>query len=200
MKHKFDIQNIASGLSSRGGFYPGALVPTLDKTGRVRPIASYNIGTTATEPKRYTAKGSPLRNEDFRLGELYFMPVYINGKEIKNATICLTQAKVIVKTQMPGANGSVKEYISLDDMSITVKAQLTADDGDYPEELMEQISSLWQINEAVQIISAITDIMLPLDTKVVLETITIDEVGEMESVQNVTLTLTADQPFELEIK
>lgn len=201
MKHKYNITNIlSSALAARGTFYPGMLIPGLDNTGYVQPFGQYPITGENAAPKMITDKGSPLRKAAAEMGVYYFLPVEVNGVELPNAVMSLSQAKIIAKTQMPGANGSVKEYISLDDMTIDLTAVLIGDDGNYPEGAMEQISNLWRLNEAVEIVSALSDIMLPAGTKVVLEELTIDPVGEYEDVQTISLRLTSDEVFELELQ
>lgn len=201
MKHKYDIGKIImSSLSARGLFYPGIFIPGLDKSGKVINDAKYNVNTIAPEEKLYTDKGSPLRNEDLKLGTYYFMPVYINKVEMPNAVISMSQSKVIIKTPLVGRNGTVKEFIAMDDFQIDVIIVLVGDNNEYPEKEIEQIEQLWRVNEAVEIISAITDMWLPVDSKVVLTDLIIDPVGEYENVQVISLKLISDINFELEIE
>lgn len=189
-----------SSLSARGLFYPGIFIPGLDKSGKVINDAKYNVNTIAPEEKLYTDKGSPLRNEDLKLGTYYFMPVYINKVEMPNAVISMSQSKVIIKTPLVGRNGTVKEFIAMDDFQIDVIIVLVGDNNEYPEKEIEQIEQLWRVNEAVEIISAITDMWLPVDSKVVLTDLIIDPVGEYENVQVISLKLISDINFELEIE
>lgn len=189
-----------SALACRGTFYPGMFIPGLDRTGSVSTPEQYDINSQGREPKCYTDKGSPLRVKNYFLGTYYFMPVYINKLRLPNAVISLSQSKIIQKTQMPGSNGSVKEYISLDDMAIEITAVIIGENGEYPSKEMEQINNLWRINEAVEIVSVITDIMMPVGTKVVIEELTVNPVGEYEDVQTISLRLTSDEVFELELQ
>lgn len=201
MKHKYDLGKIAlSALSARGLFYPGIFIPGLDKSAKIPNDTNYDIGKSAPEEKLYTDKGSPLRNEDLKLGTYYFMPVYINRIEIPNAIISLSQSKIVIKTPLVGRNGTVKEFIAMDDFQIEVLLTLVGQNNEYPEKEIEQIEQLWRVNEAVDIISAVTDMWLPVDSKVVLTDLTIDPVGEYENVQIVSLKLVSDINFELEIE
>lgn len=201
MKHKYDIENIVkSALSARGLFYPGIFIPGLDKSGKVLNRSRYNVDTVAPEEKLYTEKGSPLRNEDYKLGTYYFMPVYINDVEIPNAVISLSQSKVVIKTPLVGRNGTVKEFIAMDDFQIDVIMTLVGENNEYPEKEIEKIEQLWRVNEAVDIVSAITDLWLSVDSKVVLTDLTIEPVGEYENLQVISVQLISDINFELEIE
>lgn len=187
-------------VASRAPLYPGIFIPGLDRTGKVVGGEEYFIPPSLIEERTHTEKGSPLRVEGAIKDVFYFMPVWIDGIEMPNAVISVSQSKVIVKTEMPESNGTVKEYISLSDMQIDVVAVLVGTDGNYPEKQLEQINELWRKNEAVPLISALTDMLLPSGTKVVLEELTIDPVGEYEEMQTFSLKMVSDEIFELEIE
>lgn len=62
----------------------------------------------------------------------------------------LSQAKTIVKTQMQGRDGSVKEYINLDDWVLNFKGFIINYDADlYPEERVETMVKFFQLNQVV---------------------------------------------------
>lgn len=201
MKHKYNIENlITQSLAARGLFYPGIFIPGLNKTTGVAQRDGYTSETQAPEQKMFTDKGSPLRREDYVLGTLYFMPVTINDTEIPNTVISLSQAKRIVKTEMPGRDGTVKEFVSLDDLQIDITSVIVGENNDYPEQGIEKICNLWRLNESVEIVSAITDMWMPAGAKVVFTDIAIEPVGEYENVQTITMSLLSDVNLELEIK
>ena len=62
----------------------------------------------------------------------------------------MSQAKVIVKTQLQGRDGSVKEYINLDDWVLNFKGFIINYDEDlYPEDRVESMIKFFQLNQPV---------------------------------------------------
>lgn len=53
--------------------------------------------------------------------------------ELKTALVSVTQSKVIIKTQIQGRNGTVKEYIGLDDYAVVVTGVITGENGVRPD-------------------------------------------------------------------
>ncbi len=197
MNHKYDIKEIVDlVLTAKDMEYPGMLIPALNNTGSFTQT-NYPVDTT-DGVKTHTDKGSQIRKKDLALGSYYFMPVWIDGVEIPNAVISLSQAKNIIKTQLPGRNGTVKEFISADDFVIELIATVIGDD-EYPEAEVEKIQQLWERNEALKIESAITDMWLPDGGNVVLSDIVVEGVGGYEDVQVISMSLLSDINFELTI-
>ena len=188
MTHRFDIENILkNAASARGIPYLGILIPGLDKTG----TTYVNRGDMS---EMHTPNGSLLRDSETG----YYLPVRIGGVLIPHAVLSLSQAKIIVKTQMPGVNGSVKELISLDDINITIVGVIVSDNPNYPEQKVIELKDLWAKNEALEIISVITDIMIPdYPAKVVITDITFEPVAGFENVQTFSITAISDTQLTL---
>lgn len=181
----------------RGAFYPGVINAP---KGQIDKGGSYNVSSHRAEPKMKTSTGSPLRAAGVRMGSLYFMPVMIGDIEMPNAVISITGKKTIIETPMVGRAGSVKELISIDDYEINLTGVLVGKNREYPEDLVASMRDLWKRNQSVKLISALTDLVMENNDKVVIKTIDFPAVGAIEDAQVVKLTATSDIPFELEIE
>lgn len=215
MRHKYNIANLMlSALAYKGAIYPGIFSGRLDKNVRVQTGTDYENIPVASPLERYTSGGAPVRAED-RLGQLYFMPVYIavDGTtiEIPHAVISFTSKKTIVETPLAGRNGSVKELISTDDYEISITGVIESKDRrNYPEAEVKQLEQLYERNEAVELICALGDLLLGDrvtedqrsggNTMIVLKSCRFPAVEAVEYAQVIELTAVSDQPFELEIE
>jgi len=194
MKHRFNIENILkNALAPHGIPYMGILVPGLDKTKIPLLETNYNIDM-CDMAEMHTPSGSLLR--DWETG--YYLPVKIGGVMIPHAVLSLSQSKIIIKTQMPGVNGSVKELISLDDINLTIVGVIVSDDPNYPEQKVIELKELWAKNEALEIISVVTDIMMSeYPAKIVITDITLDPVAGYENIQTFSITAISDTQLTL---
>lgn len=198
MTHRYDIQKmLLDAVGYRGAFYPGVINAP---KGQIDKGGSYNVSSHRAEPKMRTSTGSPLRAAGVRMGSLYFMPVMIGDIEMPNAVISITGKKTIIETPMVGRAGSVKELISIDDYEINLTGVLVGKNREYPEDLVASMRDLWKRNQSVKLISALTDLVMENNDKVVIKTIDFPAVGAIEDAQVVKLTATSDIPFELEIE
>lgn len=186
MKHRFDpIKILESAIGTRGIPFPGMF---------------YGERNTASEQmQEFTPKGSRLYKKD-ALGRWYFMPVHIGDIEIPQAVLSITSKKNIIETSMIGRRGTVKELISIDDYRISLGLYIQSSDGAYPEEQINEIQELWEINQSVAIHSALTDIILYPDNKIVISSISYPSTPGVEDAQLVKLECVTDAPFELIIE
>lgn len=94
------------------------------------------------------------------LGREHFLPVRINDYLVPFAVISINAKKTIVSTPMPERGGSVHEIISVDDYAINIKGILINDDNNFPEKEIANIHKLFEVNNSVELRSALTDIFL----------------------------------------
>ena len=127
------------------------------------------------------------------------MPVVLEHKgkeyEIPNAVISINGKKTIVETAMVGRKGTVKELISVDDYEINIAG--VALDSDFPDSQIAELNDLYNINEAVTLKCALTDIFLEEEDKVVLKSIDFQEMRGCETSQVFKMNLVTDRSFEL---
>jgi hypothetical protein len=97
-------------------------------------MSTFKNATTAILFKGGTYEGSVK-------GELITFP----DVELKTALISVAQAKQIVRTQIQGRDGTVKEYVGMDDYSISVSGTITSDNGIEP---IDEVIDLKQLLDA----------------------------------------------------
>ena len=175
--------------------YPGGFIP--DAPGKHKADGYEYPGEQASE-KTSSDFGSTLRKKDAQ-GRWYFMPIALEHKgteyEIPNAVISIRGKKSIVETAMVGRKGTVKELISVDDYEIRIAGVCL--DVDFPDQQINALNELYNINESVTLKCALTDIFLDEEDKVVIKSIDFAEMKGCETAQVFTMELVTDRSFEL---
>lgn len=202
MVHRFDIPRLLlSYVGYKGLPYPGAFLGMLASKA-VTPD-SYELGSTAPVFKEFTDKGTRLYKRD-HLGRWYFMPVTFKTDagevEFPQAVISITGKKTIVETHMVGRKGSVKELINVDDYKVSLAGFIQSTDGSYPEDEIVKMKELFNVNQAIELVSAITDLIFDEGDKVVITDIAFPSTPGVEDAQVVKIECVTDKPFELIIK
>jgi len=196
---KFDIEKILlSYIGYKGLPYPGAFFGMLkSKTGKQPEYE----GVTQRKPlQEFTNKGTRLYKKD-HLGRWCFMPVtfIVDGKEyeIPTAVLNITGKKTIIETPMVGRKGSVKELINIDDYKVSIAGYIQSTDGSYPEDMITEIKELFNINQSVELVSALTDLIFDDGDKVVITDIAFPSTPGVEDGQIIKIECVTDKPFEL---
>jgi hypothetical protein len=121
----------------------------------------------------------------------------ITTPAIRLATVLLTvsQAKKIVKTEIQGRDGTVKEYIGMDDYHIGITGVITGSNGHYPK---EEAGILKQMLDAPVAIEVISTYLNNLGVhNVVVTDYSFGQVTGGYSMQNFTINCLSDMPLEL---
>lgn len=206
MKHKYNVERLLESIIGYKGVpYPGLFFPN-------RPASGYTGNevqiAASPAPRQELVKGTRLYNRD-ALGRWYFMPVFIRHRalrgddhtlELENAVISITGSKNIVRTPLVGRRGTVKELISVEDYKISIAAFIRSSDGSYPEGQITRMKELYNIDESVELISALTDLLLDEGDRVVITDIQYPPTPGVEDGQAVTIECETDSPFELTIR
>lgn len=195
MTHKYDVtRELLSLIGYKGTFYPGI---GFNKQAPIERGGKYSF-PNADPLVKYTTSGRVIRNIEAN-GEVIYMPVKIDGIELPNAVISITGKKTIVETALVGGRGTVKELISMDDYEISLAGVIVDRFDEYPEKLVKQFHKIWLKNEAVTLLSAISDAVL-IDTRnIIIKTIDFPPVGAFENAQIISLTAVSDYPCTLTI-
>lgn len=193
---RFNLSDmLLSVLGYKGLPYPGGFIP--DAPGKYKADGYEYPGEQASE-KTSSDFGSTLRKKDAQ-GRWYFMPIVLEHKgteyEIQNAVISIRGKKSIVETAMVGRKGTVKELISVDDYEIRIAGVCL--DVDFPDQQINALNELYNINESVTLKCALTDIFLDEEDKVVIKSIDFAEMKGCETAQVFTMELVTDRSFEL---
>jgi len=202
MKPEFDIRKILlSYIGYKGLPYPGAFFGMLKS--RAGKLPEYEMNAPASGFQEFTNKGTRLYKQD-HLGRWYFMPVTLisDGKEyeIPEAVLSITGKKTIIETPMVGRKGSVKELINIDDYKVSIAGYVQSTDGSYPEDAIIKIRELFNINQSVELVSALTDLIFDDEDKVVITDIAFPSTPGVEDGQIIKIECITDKPFELIIE
>lgn len=120
--------------------------------------------------------------------------------DVKLATILInvSQPKRIERTEIPGRDGTVKEYIGLDDFQITVNGIITGDNGVYPA---AEVSALHAMCRAPISIPVVSRYLQNLGIfNIMIMDYNFDQEPGGYSKQNFTLNCISDKPVELIIQ
>lgn len=193
---KFNVVDLLESVIGYKGFpYPGGFIPKLPDKYQKGENFTYTGGVS--NERTHSDLGSVLRKKDAN-GRWYFMPIEINGIEMPNAVISIRGKKTIVETPMVGRKGTVKELISVDDYEIRIAG--VALDSDFPDRQVNELNELFNVNEAVTLKCALTDIFLDEEDKVVIKSIDFAEMRGCETAQVFTMDMVTDRSFELTIE
>lgn len=153
------------------------------------------------KPLKFSELGTPVfSNITFKGGQY---TDHLTGKvytfeDITMDTVLLnvSQAKRIVRTEIEGRNGSVKEYIGLDDYQVQVNAILTGGNGHYP---VERVLPLKRMLDAPVPIDVVCSYLKNLGIYTLVVTgYTIDQEAGGYSQQNVSIQCISDTPIILQ--
>lgn len=109
----------------------------------------------------------------------------------------VSQAKRIVRTEIQGADGTVKEYIGLDDYSVQINGIICGDNGRYPATEVNALKQMLDAPVAVPVISSFLN-RLGIYNVVVMDYAIPQEAGGY-SKQDFSITALSDTPLELQI-
>ena len=158
----------------------------------------YSRGTASVLSEPYLNKEiwlptrfAEINIKDYKASE-FFLPysvIKISGK------------KTIVKTAMAERQGTVKELYSTDDYAISLKGFFIDDKNRiWPEEELTAFKRLFELQTAVVLENALTNVFLEKGQKVVIESFELPEVeGGRKHVRPFSIELESDSIFTLEV-
>lgn len=126
-----------------------------------------------------------------------------NGEVIKNSGVFLETAlidlnlpKNIVKTQIQGRNGTVKEYIGMDDWQITINGAVISKHANVPP--TKEIEDIWKLTQAPIALNIYSNFLNHFGIySVVIENFASNQIEGTRNAIGFTLTCTSDIPFEI---
>jgi len=114
--------------------------------------------------KTHNPFGEPYYGQADLMGHEVFCPITIEvaGKDYQFpfAVIGFSRTKTIIETEMTELNGSVDEIISNRDWDISIKGFLIGQYEQFPDEQLQMLNKVFEVNETVRLKSAISDIFL----------------------------------------
>lgn len=204
MRHRFNVENFLLDVARlKASFYPGMMAADAFARNYPNSGRTYDAMDTAPALRTETSAGTPIRKQD-ATGRMYFMPVWIKSSlgeiELPCAVISLTGKKRIVETALTGRRGTVNELVNVDSYEVAITCALIGEDGNYPEQAVKQMRDLYELNEAVELVSALTDLVFEDEDKVVIESIELPALAGVENIQIVKLAAHTDAAIELIIE
>lgn len=189
----------------------GALIRAFNLQNVFVPDARSNDYNAATLKSGYDSPDNKLYNSP--LGTPVFADVTLRGgsyvdnitgktinfPELQYAAVILTVnfTSRIIKTEIQGRNGTVKEYIGEDDAKVTIQGVICGTNGVYPAEFVAQLNDWRRAPVAKSVTSRFLQNLL-IDNLVV-ESCDIPQVAGGYSYQTFTINCVSDLPVELKI-
>ena len=153
---------------------------------RDKPLYVGNLGTPVYTNIEFQA--GKYKDENGR-------EVTFDALRIDTVLLTVSQSKNIVKTEIQGRNGTVKEYIGMSDYNISIQGIITGTNGVYP---IDEVSNLKKILKASVPVAVNSWYLQNLDIDtVVVNDFTINQVAGGYSYQPFTITCLSDAPIEL---
>lgn len=144
------------------------------------------------------------------LGKEIWLPVRFLGLDaaefgaaellLPYAVVKVSSSKTIVRTPLAERKGTVKELFSADDYKIMIKGFVIDETNRvWPERELTILKKLDDLNTAIQIDNALTNIFLDQDTRVVITALELPEVeGGRNHIRPFSMTLESDSIFTLQ--
>lgn len=170
---------------------------------------------SGSNPNSFSATGSELAAVDTRgievwmpvkFTELSFDVFGVTELLLPYTVVKISQKKNIVRTPMAEHKGTVKELYSVEDTVISIKGFLIGYDSSgkypqWPEGELKILQQLFNLNEAVKLDNAKTNLCIADDQRVVITSLEFPEVqGGRKNVVPFSMEIESDTVFELSLK
>jgi len=123
--------------------------------------------------------------------------VEYDGLKVDSCMVFISQRKNIVKTEVMGRPGRVKEYISLDDFSIQITGAIVGQSQVYPEQDVQALRAILESQEAVTVDNRLLR-LFDIDT-IVVEGFQMSPREGFSNVQDFSIRASSDSDFVLEL-
>lgn len=152
-----------------------------------KPLYASKLGTPVMADITFPSFDYTIDNVSYTVPEI----------KLYDVILVVDMAKNIVKTPVQGLNGTIKEYISDSDDSVSIKGRIVGKNGVHPFEEVNKLHQLISAPVAVKIVSKFLQ-NLNIDT-IVIESAHIPQMEGGYSYQEFEITASTDFPIELNI-
>ena len=203
---QFDLTSAlkaAFGLPGIGVYFPGigsaqgneiqySSIPTIE----VQPDQAVSLLGTPVIDQIYV---KPV-NYKVTTGGNITKTIAFGGYQLPDATIIEANLpKIIVKTPVSGDDGTIKEYIGLDDVQITIRSIIVNHNSDaYPADEVSRLHQMFKVNTSLQVINSFLN-LIGVDEMVV-ERLQLLAVEGSSNIQPFVLECVSDKLYELKIR
>lgn len=115
--------------------------------------------------------------------------------KLQSVRFILNQEKNIVRTQISGRNGTVKEYNNDGDYLIALNADINEKENIFPAEQLQQFQELKKVPNSVSVVSKILNGIFDIDNVVITEFALNPNTGKGNVV--ISINLESDIPFDI---
>lgn len=162
----------------------------------------FQVTTPASVTKKtHTFLHGALWGQDELTGQDIFLPITIMARGKKYsfpyAVISFNRAKRWVETPVTSLPGEVNELISKKSWDITIKGFLIGPLGQFPDDQLGSLNDLFDVDEPVHLICAISDIFLHASDTVIIKEIDLPAKSGVIGVRDFTMKLKSDTIFTL---
>jgi len=112
--------------------------------------------------------------------------------------LSVNQTKNIVKTQIQGRAGTIKEYIGMGDYSLSIRLIICGDNGVYPEQAVQDIVTMCNCNKEITVTSKYLN-KFGIQY-LVIESYDINQDEGQYSRQAISISASSDKPVNLRFK
>lgn len=154
-----------------------------------------------------TQRDEPLRKSKFGtniFSDLQFTSITSNGEEIIHIPVDtvlfnVQQTKNIVRTQIQGRDGAIKEYIGLDDYEINIKGVICGPNGVYPWDEVSNLVAFCRYDQSIGITSKYLNDLFDI-TEVVIKDYSFEQSEGSQSYQRFEINCWSEKPVEVLIQ
>ena len=144
-------------------------------------------------------KYKDVKGEEVLYGEILKNDYNNENFVVNTVLIDVSQQKQIIKTNIQGLSGTVKEYISKGDYQITIRGALVSESSvRYPEEEVTQLTEYLEAETSIGVASRFLDDIFNIQN-IVVESFSFPQVEGTQNVQLFEVSAVSDQPIELTV-
>ena len=144
-------------------------------------------------------KYKDVKGEEVLYGEILKNDYNKENFVINTVLIDVSQQKQIVKTNIQGLSGTVKEYISKGDYQVTIRGALVSESSvRYPEEEVRQLTEYLEAEASIGVASRFLDDIFNIQN-IVVESFSFPQVEGTQNVQLFEVSAVSDDPIELTV-
>lgn len=158
--------------------------------------------TNLADPELYkSALGTPIVTDVTLKGATYTnqagQKITFDDVVLQTVLVNVSQGKRIITTEIQGRDGTVKEYIGMDDYQVAINGIITGPNGHFP---IDEVNALHQLCKAPIPIVVISRYLQNLDIfNLVIKDFAYDQEAGGYSKQNFSINAMSDVPIELQI-
>ena len=144
-------------------------------------------------------KYKDVKGEEVLYGEILKNDYNKENFVVNTVLIDVSQQKQIIKTNIQGVSGTVKEYISKGDYQVTIRGALVSESSvRYPEEEVTQLVEYLEAETSIGVASRFLDDIFNIQN-IVVESFSFPQVEGTQNVQLFEVSAVSDQPIELTV-